>query len=67
MEVINGDRFVCARSCQIDTRSIQNNFNEGAIFADGPLEGLDVLAVAHRVNTDVPVLAGGQDVFVIVL
>ena len=67
MKIVNGDRFVSARSGQEDARAVQHHLDQGAVLAHRAFEGLDVLAVAHHVDADISVLASRQNMFVVVL
>ncbi len=67
VEVVDGEGLVSAGRCQVDTRPVQDDLDQGAVVPVAPLEGLDVLAVADSINSDLAILARRQDVFVIVL
>ena len=67
MKVVNGNGLVGARRGQVDSGAIQDDLDQRAVLALRAFEGLDVLPVAHCVNSHVTVLARRQDVLVIVL
>lgn len=63
----HGDGLVRAGGGHVQSAAVHRDLDEGAVLADGALEGLGVFAVAHGVHADVAVLAGGQNVLAIVL
>jgi len=65
--IVDGQGLVRAWRGRVHPAPVQGYLDQGAVLAGRALEGARVFAVGNRVDSDVPILACCQDMFVIVL